>query len=57
MCQSNFDQLIIFDQGSIEGQLRVLITGIDLHLTMDASSTHDLSTLPPGWDVSPLQDI
>ena len=31
--------------------------GIDLHLTMDASSTHDLSTLTPGWDVSPLQDI
>ena len=42
-------------KGPIEGRSRVFI---DRHLTVDASSTPDLSILPPpGWDVSPLQGI
>lgn len=31
--------------------------GIALRLTVNAFSTLNLSVLPPGWDVSPLQDI
>ena len=35
----------------------ITIKVIDGHSTMDAFSIHDLSILPPGWDVGPLQDI
>ena len=34
-------------KGPIEGRSSVLIKGIDPHLTVDASSTPDLSILPP----------
>jgi len=44
-------------KGITEGLLTVSIKGIDQHTSMDAFRTHDLSILPPGWDIGQLQDV